>query len=78
MYNIYSHLSNRGDIQEMKAKIDRMADVTSNSASEKISKIKEKFVTAIGSELAQNYYIKGANAEAKKIDIDRTLVEIQD
>jgi hypothetical protein len=78
MYNIYSHISNRGDIQEMKSKIDRMADVTSNSASEKISKIKEKFVTAIGSELAQNYYIKGANAEAKKISIDRNLVEIQD
>jgi hypothetical protein len=78
MYNIYSHISNRGDIQEMKSKIDRMADVTSNSASEKISKIKEKFVKAIGSELAQYYYIKGANAEAKKIQIDRNLVEIQE
>jgi hypothetical protein len=78
MYNIYSHISNRGDIQEMKSKIDRMADVTTNSASEKISKIKEKFVTAIGSELAQNYYIKGANSEAKKIDIDRNLVDIHD
>ena len=78
MYKIYSHISNRGDIQEMKSKIDRMADVTTNSASEKISKIKEKFVTAIGSELAQNYYIKGANSEVKKIDIDRKLLEVAD
>ena len=78
MYEIYSRISTRGDIFEMRSKIERMADVTSNSASEKISKIKEKFVAAIGSELAQNYYIKGANSEVKKIDIDRKLVEVAD
>ena len=78
MYQIYSHLSNRGDINEMKSKIDQMADITSNSASEKISKIKSKFINVIGSELALNYYIKGANAEVKKIDIDRKLIEIAD
>jgi hypothetical protein len=78
MYQIYSHLSNRGDINEMKSNIDQMADITSNSASEKISKIKSKFINVIGSELALNYYIKGANAEVKKIDIDRKLIEIAD
>jgi hypothetical protein len=53
-----------------------MANVTTNSASEKISKIKEKFTTAIGSELAKNYYIKGGNSEVRKVDIDRKLVEV--
>ena len=60
----------------MKSKIDRMADVTTNSASEKFSKIKEKFCSSIGSELAKNYYIKGANSEVKKIDLDRQFFEI--
>ena len=76
MYEIYSHISTRGDIHEMRSKIDRMANVTTNSASEKISKIKEKFTTAIGSELAKNYYIKGGNSEVRKVDIDRKLVEV--
>jgi hypothetical protein len=60
----------------MKSKIDRIANVTTNSASEKISKIKEKFSSAIGSELAKNYYIHGANATTRKISLDRKLVDI--
>jgi hypothetical protein len=76
MYHIYTNISTRGDLQEMKSKIDRIANVTTNSASEKISKIKEKFSSAIGSELAKNYYIHGANATTRKISLDRKLVDI--
>ncbi len=76
MYKIYSFLSNRGDINKMKKSIDGISDIRTDRASQLINKIKKEFVNKIGSELAQNYYIKGANAEAKKIDIDRSLVEI--
>ena len=78
MYHIYSHIGKRSDILEMKKSIDSIADITSNSASEKIGKIKRTFINAIGGELAKNYYIKGANGKVKKIDIDRKLVEVAD
>jgi hypothetical protein len=76
MYHIYINISTRGDLQEMKSKIDRIANVTTNSASEKISKIKEKFSSAIGSELSKNYYIHGGNGAIRKISLDRKLVEV--
>lgn len=37
---------------------------------------KDKFCSAKGTELAKNYYIKRANSEVRKIDIDRGLVEV--
>lgn len=78
MYHIYSHLSSRGDLHEMKSKIDRIANITSNSASEHIANIKTIFIDAIGIELAKNYYIHGPRSKVRKIDIDRKLVEISD
>ena len=78
MYQIYSHIGKRSDILEMKKSIDSIADITSNSASEKIGKIKRIYINAIGDELAKNYYIKGANGKVKKIDIDRKLVQVAD
>ena len=78
MYHIYTHISKRGDINEMKSSIDDLVNITTGSASQKISKIKTKFENAIGSELAKNYYIKGENSEVRKIDIDRKLVEVAD
>ena len=58
----------------MKNRIDDMANITSNSAAEKISKIKKAFVKAIGEELAKNYYIQGGNGEVKNIALDRELL----
>ena len=78
MYHIYTHISKSGDINEMKSRIDDLANVTTGSASQKISKIKNIFENAIGTELAKNYIIKGENSEVRKIDIDRKLVEVAD
>jgi hypothetical protein len=58
----------------MRKRIDDITNITSNSAAEKISKIKAAFVKAIGEELAQNYYIQGGYEEAKKVVLDRGLV----
>jgi hypothetical protein len=70
LYDIYANLSSIGALQEMKARIDDIVDVTKNSAVEKISKIKAAFVKSIGEKLAKYYYIKGGNGEVKKIDIN--------
>ena len=59
----------------MKNRIDDMANITSNSAAEKISKIKKAFVKAIGDELAKNYYIQGGNGEVKKVLLDRNILK---
>lgn len=74
LYEIYASLSNIGDLIEMKNRIEDMVNITTNSAAEKISKIKRVFVSIIGEGLAKNYYIHGANGEVKKIDLNRELV----
>jgi hypothetical protein len=74
IFNIYGELSGSGMLTEIHNRIESLVDITSNSASEKIAKIKIAFVKAIGKDLAANYYIQGGNAEAKKILIDRNLI----
>lgn len=77
LYEIYANLSSIGALQEMKARIDDIVNVTKNSGVEKISKIKSTFVKAIGEKLAKHYYIHGGNGEVKKINLVRHLVEIK-
>ena len=72
LYDIYTSLSSIGDLHEMRNRIDEMVNITSNSAVEKISKIKAAFVKAIGDELAKAYYIQGGNGEVKKIVLERS------
>jgi len=74
MYKIYEEIISFGDLFEMRKRIDDMANITSNSAAEKISRIKAAFVKVIGDELAKNYYIQGGNGEVKKVVLDRGLV----
>jgi len=76
LYRIYTNLSNLGDLHEMRYRIDDMVNVLTDSASQKISKIKKTFETVLGTELAKNYYIKGGNAEVKKISLDRSLIQL--
>jgi hypothetical protein len=76
LYKIYVAISTRGDLPEMKERIDDMVNALSNSASEKISRIKKVFEEAIGVDLAEHYYIQGETGQKKKINIDRTLLII--
>ncbi len=71
MYGIYAEISGADNINEMRARINDMANITTGSASEKISKIKSKFIKAIGEELAKHYYIQGGNGEVKKVNLDK-------
>lgn len=73
---IYSSISSSGLLTEIHGRISDLVNVNSGSASEKISKIKSKFVSAIGKELAKHYIIEGLQGEGKRIMPDRKLVMI--
>jgi hypothetical protein len=51
-----------------------MVNVLSDSASQKISRIKRVFEEAIGKDLAAHYYIRGELARPKAIGFDRDLL----
>jgi hypothetical protein len=67
---IYARFSTSGLLAEIHRRVDSLVDVTSNSASEKISKIKAAFVKAIGKELAKHYYIQGEHSSPKFIPLN--------
>ena len=49
------------------SRINDLVNIVSNSASEKISRIKRAFEEAIGPDLAKHYYIQGGNGERKRV-----------
>ncbi|HEX5151291.1 MAG TPA: hypothetical protein VFW07_07570 [Parafilimonas sp.] len=73
--NIYSRISTSGLLAEINNRIDSLVDVTSNSVSEKMSKIRSAFVKSVGKDLAKSYYIQGEQNAVKGIPLDRCLVE---
>jgi hypothetical protein len=74
LYNLYTVLANQGDATQMQARVNDLSDPAGNSASEKMSKIKQKFEQTIGKTLAASYYIQGPPGEAKKIGLERGMV----
>lgn len=57
--------------------IQSIEDVTNpllNSINEKCARIRKTFVTLLGSNLSESYYITGERGEAKKIALPRDLV----
>ena len=76
LYEIYASISTMGDLNEMRYRIDDMVNALSDSASQKISRIKRVFEDAIGPDLAKHYYIKGESGQKKKIDLDPTYFKI--
>jgi hypothetical protein len=74
IYEIYGSISGRGSVQEIRRSVEDLVNVTQNSFSEKVSRIKRSFEAAIGKELAKEYYISGERLERKRIKLDRTLL----
>ncbi len=68
---IYATLSNASLKEDIISRVSQLVDINSNSASEKISKIKFYFTKLIGADLADQYIIQGKNAEEKIIKINR-------
>lgn len=69
LMEIYREIRITGLDNELLKSINEMVNVTTNSASEKISRIKRVFEEAVGPDLAKHYYIQGANGERKKVEI---------
>lgn len=67
LYAIYQNLSAQGSLEEMRQSIDELCNYTSNSTSEKLSKIKGHFEKALGKELAKHYFIQGKRGERRRI-----------
>lgn len=75
LYHYYTSLSGMGEAIEMRERIDEMTNALSDSASQKMTRIKRVFEEAIGTQLASHYYIQGKNGTPKKIKLDRSMVE---
>jgi len=53
-----------------------MVNALSNSANEKISRVKRVFEEAIGNELARHYYIRGNAGDVRKISLETGLINL--
>jgi hypothetical protein len=74
---IYSRISTSGLLAEIYSRIGSLVNVNTNSASEKISKIKAAFVKALGTDLAKHYYIQGEINAPKRILLRRDLCVVK-
>jgi len=62
----------------MSDSVKRMCSPIDQSVNEKISRIREAFVSQISDNYAKHYYITGERAKEKVIKIDRSLVSLPD
>ncbi len=77
LLSIYREFSLREKPDSIIESIDAMVDPLSNSVNEKCSRIRSAFLEIVADKLAQNYYVSGRRGEAKRIILDRSLVEYQ-
>ncbi len=68
-----SHLS----AEKIRQSIDALTNPLSNSINEKCARVRAAFVSQFDESLAKYYYIDGKRGEAKKILLDRKLVEME-
>jgi hypothetical protein len=76
LLEIYKLVSNRESIESMKQSVNDLVDPLSNSVNEKLSRIRKAFYDLMSSDLAQHYIPDGARGEAKKIILDRNLIQL--
>ena len=75
VYDLYCTLSPRENIEKMNQSIDDLVDSTKNTVNVLCSRIKGAFASQFQDRLASHYYITGKPGEAKRITLDRSLVE---
>lgn len=74
LIEIYKHVGNRTDMDQIKKSIADLTDSRSNSVNEKCSRIKNAFLLHLEDSIAQNYYITGARSEPKLIKLQTNLI----
>lgn len=77
LLSIYRNIFVHENIDRAKESIRAMTDPMNNSVNEKCSHIRAAFLEVIADNLAENYYVTGKRGEAKKIILDRSMVEFQ-
>ena len=74
----YLRLSSSENREQMQRTIRDLTNPLSNSASEKLSRMKGKFIHALGREIAGHFLLKGGKGQPRKIDLSRDLVIFED
>jgi hypothetical protein len=74
IYQLYNQNDITGSLENINSRINELIDPNSNSASEKISRIKRKITELLGAEMAHELIIQGPTGEPKKILLDRSKV----
>ena len=77
LLSIYRTIYVHENIDRAKRSIRAMTNPMDNSINEKCSHIRAAFLGVIADNLAENYYVTGKRGEAKKIILDRSMVEFQ-
>ena len=75
LMKIYSKVSNRDDLDQMKRSIDRLVNPLDNSICEKCTAVRTAFMEQIAYDIARNYFIEGKQGMPKHIKLDRAMVE---
>jgi hypothetical protein len=75
MIDIYKQVSGLDSRQDIQRNIDELCNVTTNSANEKLSRIKKVLEENLGKRLAENYIIGGNRGEKKRIKILEKQIE---
>lgn len=74
---LYTQNDVSGSAEQIESRINELVDPNSNSASEKISRIKRKIIALVGSDMSNDLIIHGKSGEPKKIHLDRSRVEFR-
>lgn len=75
---IYKKVSGRENIEDMEKSINDVVNPTLNSINEKCSRIREAFIRHFDEAIAKNYFITGDRATPKKINLNRSLVILEE
>ncbi|MFN5422508.1 MAG: hypothetical protein ACK5AO_04510 [bacterium] len=76
--HIYSKLSNRSSLNNMRKTVEDLVNPFSNSMNQKCSRIKEAFLKEMDERIARYYVIEGERKQNKRILLDRNLVTFED
>lgn len=75
LMDIYQKLTNSNDLETIEKRIDSLVNPDGISFVEKCSLIRKAFDGKVPDRFVEDYYIQGPQGEAKRIKLDRSLVE---
>lgn len=73
--SIYQKITNSSEPETIEQRIDSLVDPKGVSFTEKCSLIRSAFSQSVPARFAEDYFIQGPQGEAKRIKLDRSLVE---